>query len=177
MAQGHVMDNVEALDSALVYRQPPLLVRNVGGKFEDVSTQSGATFATAYAGRGAAFGDLDNDGDVDIVVSVLDAEPLLLYNNASERGAHWLVVKTMGRRSNRQGLGAKIHIRDDSGREQWGHVTTSGSYLSANDPRVHFGLGASNRLEWVRVDWPSGVQQELKDVEADQILEVTEPAE
>ena len=176
VAQSHVMDNVEVLDSALVYRQPPLMARNIGGKFEDVSASSGAAFRQDYAGRGAAFGDLDNDGDIDVVMAVLDAEPLLLYSGASERGGHWLIVNPEGRASNRPGAGAKIHIRDANGGEQWGYSTTAGSYLSASDHRVHFGLGATDRLEWVRIEWPSGAQRELKDVGADQILSIEEPA-
>lgn len=176
VAQSHVMDNVEVLDSALVYRQPPLMARNIGGKFEDVSASSGAAFRQDYAGRGAAFGDLDNDGDIDVVMAVLDAEPLLLYSDASERGGHWLIVNPMGGASKRPVPGAKIHIRDANGGEQWGYSTTAGSYLSASDHRVHFGLGASDRLEWVRVEWPSGAMRELKDVAADQVLSIEEPA-
>ena len=174
VAQSHVLDNVDRIDSALSYRQAPLLARNVNGKFVDVSSQGGPVFLNDYAGRGAAFGDLDNDGDIDIVMAVLNDFPLVLYSNASEAGNHWLQVKLTGTKSNRDGQGATIKLRA-GGELQWSYATTAGSYLSASDARVHFGLGGSDVVEWMEVLWPSGAKQTLTDLRADQIVAVNEP--
>ena len=175
VAQSHVMDNAELLDPQLVYRQPPLVARNIGGKFVDVSDQSGSVFRQPMAGRGAAFGDLENDGDIDVVINVLNDSPRLLYNNASGLPNHWLEIKTVGTVSNRDGLGATIKIVGASGFEQWGYVTTTCSYLSACDPRVHFGLGADDKASALEIRWPSGTRQVLNHVQANRILTVTEP--
>jgi hypothetical protein len=175
VAQSHVMDNAELLDPQLVYRQPPLMARNVHGKFADVSDQSGPAFRQPIAGRGAAFGDLDNDGDVDVVINVLNDSPRLLYNNASHLGGHWLEIKTVGTVSNRAGLGTTIKVEGASTGEQWGYVTTTCSYLSACDPRVHFGLGPDQKVATVEIRWPSGIRQILKEVRTNQLLTVREP--
>lgn len=175
VTQGHVLDNVERADPALKYRQPPLLAKNERGRFRDVSADSGPVFRRPVAGRGAAFGDLDNDGDIDIVTSLLDDHPQLILNNASESGCHWLILRTEGTRSNRQGIGARIKITSTAGVSQYGYVTTAGSYLSANDSRVHFGLGGDSNVASVEVLWPSGVRQSLTGVAANQILTIREP--
>ncbi len=175
VAQSHVLDNVEKMDPSLSYVQPPLLIRNNEGKFTDVSAGSGNVFEEDLAGRGAAFGDLDNDGDVDIVMSVLDAQPRVLFSNASELAANWIELKIAGTASNRGALGARVHIRMPSGREQWGYVTTAGSYASANDARVHFGLGDEDVVEWLEVRWPSGATKTMRNVKSGRILTVTEP--
>ena len=176
VAQSHVIDNIERFDPAVPYRQPPLLARNLhNGKFADVSEQSGAVFSQPVVGRGAAFGDLDNDGDVDIVVGVLDDAPLLLYSNASELPNHWLEIQTVGTVSNRDGLGAVVKLVGSSGHEQWGYVTRAGSYLSANDARVHFGLGSDEVIASIEIRWPSGARQVLRNVESNQVFTVREP--
>jgi hypothetical protein len=175
VAQSHVLDNVEQMDPSLSYVQPPLLIRNNEGKFTDVSAGSGHVFEEDLAGRGAAFGDLDNDGDVDIVMSVLDAQPRVLFSNASELAANWIELKIVGTASNRDALGARVHIRMPSGREQWGYVTTAGSYASANDAGVHFGLGDEDMVEWLQVRWPSGAAKTMRNVKSGRILTVTEP--
>jgi hypothetical protein len=175
VTQGHVLDNVEKVDRSLAYRQPPLLARNERGRFRDVSALSGPVFQHSVAGRGAAFGDLDNDGDIDIVTGVLDSYPQLIYNNASEMGNGWLTIRTEGVRSNRQGIGARLKITSASGLVQHGYVTTAGSYLSASDSRVHFGLGGDTKIASVEVLWPSGVHQRLTDIAANRILTIREP--
>lgn len=176
VAQGHVMDNIELTNANLRYRQPPLLARNVQGRFEDVSRVSGPIFQTPLAARGAAFGDLDNDGNMDVVVGILHGSPLVLHNEGGRTADHWLLIQTTGTKSNRDGIGAKIKVVSDSGFTQHGYVTTAGSYLSAGDKRVHFGLGSDARVGLVELRWPSGVIQRLTGVEADQLLRITEPA-
>jgi hypothetical protein len=163
VAQGHVLDNVEAIDHSLHYLETPLLALNHGGRFE--RAESGITIPVA--GRGLAFGDLNNDGWVDAVMTVLGGHPIVLMNRGGNR--HWLTISLRGTRSNRDGLGARVRVNG-----QTRFATTAGSYLSANDKRLHFGLGDSE-IATVDVSWPSGVLQILKDVRADQFLEIREP--
>ena len=175
VAQGHVMDNIQLTQPALRYFEPMLLMRNVQGKFVDVSAQSGLPFQVAQAARGAAFGDLNNDGWVDVAVNVNDG-PALVLRNCGGNGNHWLIVDTTGTSSNRDGMGARIHAVPESGPEQYGIVSSAGSYLSANDKRVHFGLGTARRIKLLEIVWPSGIVQHVENIEADRILSVREPA-
>ena len=175
MSQSHVIDNVQMFNANLVYELPPLLLRNVHGKFIDVSPQSGPVFQEPFAGRGIATGDLNNDGAIDVVINVLNGSPRLLYNNASKLGNHWLLIKLVGTVSNRDGQGAVVALEGSSGLKQWQYATTCGSYLAAHDPRVHFGLGADRSAARIEIRWPSGIRQVLENVKADQILTVTEP--
>jgi hypothetical protein len=126
------------------------------------------------ASRGVAFGDLDNDGFPDVVVNCLNGPAVILHNGGGN-GNHWLLVNTVGTSSNRDGIGARIRVVGESGFEQYGIVTTAGSYQSANDKRVHFGLGQDKRAKLVEILWPSGIEQRIEDVAADQILTVKEP--
>lgn len=175
VVQGHVMDNIELTQPSYRYRERMLLMQNRKGTFGDVSAQAGEPFQKAYAARGAAFGDLDNDGSIDIAVNCNDGPPLLLYNRGGS-GNHWLIVNTIGTRSNRDGIGARIRLVPDSGPEQHAFVSTCGSYASASDKRVHFGLAGRTSARLLEIVWPSGVVQRLENVKADQILSVTEPA-
>jgi hypothetical protein len=143
------------------------------GRFADGGALAGADFARKAVHRGAAFGDIDNDGRIDVVVTALDGA-LELWRNVSQSPNHWLLVKTVGTKSSRDGLGAKLKIVTDAG-AQYSHVTTSVGYGSASDGRVHFGLGAATRVRELTVSWPSGRVQTLKDVAADQVLSVREP--
>jgi hypothetical protein len=172
VAQGHVMDNIQLTQPGLRYLEPMLLMRNEHGKFRDVSAASGAPFQSPRAGRGAAFGDLNNDGWIDIAVNVNDGPAVILLNRGGN-GNHWLTVDAMGS-ANRDGIGASIKITPESGPEQYGLVGTSGSYLSASDKRVHFGLGSAAHVKQVEIRWPSGVVQILEGVKADRILIVRE---
>jgi hypothetical protein len=174
VVQGHVMDNIELTQPSAKYREPLLLMRNQKGKFEDVSKVSGDAFRTPLAGRGAAFGDLNNDGSIDVAVNCNDGPALVLMNRGGN-GNHWLIVNAVGTRSNRDGIGARIRLISSSGEEQYGFVSTCGSYASASDKRVHFGLGSAKRVSRLEVSWPSGVVQNLYDLESDRILVVTEP--
>jgi hypothetical protein len=173
VAQGHVMDTISADFSSIQYKQHLLLMRNVRGRYEDVSATGGPSFRVPLAARGAAFGDFDNDGSVDVVVSTNDGTPVLLHNSGIKN--HWIIINTVGRSSNRDGIGARIRVTGNSGLEQYGFVSTASSYLSANDKRVHFGLGSDRRVRQIEIRWPSGAMQILNDVAADQILTVTEP--
>jgi hypothetical protein len=161
-----VLDNVEKIDPSLHYLEPALLAVNHNGRFD--ATDSGAT--DLFAARGAAFGDLNNDGSIDIVMTVLGSHPQIFMNRAeSHTGAHWLTITLQGTRSNRDGQGARVVVNG-----QTRFATTAGSYESANDKRVHFGLGTAKTAK-VEVFWPSGAHQTMNDVAADQFLEVREP--
>jgi hypothetical protein len=163
VAQSHVLDNVEGIDHMLRYKQPPLLALNHKGRFEraDPGTE------TPIAGRGAAFGDLNNDGWMDAVVTSLGGKPLVFFNHGGS--GHWLSITLRGTQSNRDGIGARVRVND-----QTRFATTAGSYISASDKRLHFGLGAAQTAK-VEVRWPSGTRQILEDVKANQFLEVREP--
>ena len=174
VAQGHVMDNIDITQPGLRYRETPLLLRNDRGRFSDVSAKAGPPFQGEMAGRGAAFGDLNNDGAVDIVVTANDATPRVFGNGATENG--WLLVNTVGTKSNRDGIGATVRIQTASGREQFGFVSTAGSYLSAHDKRVHFGLGRERGVKVLEIRWPSGIVQTWKNVPANQIFVAREAA-
>lgn len=174
VAQGHVMDNIELTQPSIRYLEPLLLLRNQGGKFTDVSGQSGEVFRKPLAARGAAFGDLNNDGSLDVVVNCNDGPALILKNN-SAGASHWLMIDTQGRRSNRDGIGARIRIKSRSGIEQHAFVSRGGSYISAGDKRAHFGLGSDASPLAVEILWPSGTVQRLANVKCDQMLKVTEP--
>jgi hypothetical protein len=163
VAQGHVMDNVEQVDSSLHYLESPMLAMNRAGRFERADLGA----VEAVAGRGVAFGDLNNDGWTDIVMTVLGGKPQVF---TSRRGsAHWLTLSLRGTRSNRDGFGARVLV---NGQSQY--ATSAGSYVSASDKRVHFGLGPATTAR-VEIKWPSGVVQKMDDVRADQFLIVIEP--
>jgi enediyne biosynthesis protein E4 len=163
VAQGHVLDNVEQIDPSLRYREIPLLAMNQHGRFE----KADAGVSSPLVGRGVAFGDLNNDGWQDVVMTVLGGRPQVFLNRGGRR--HWLTVNLRGTRSNRDGLGARVRVNG-----QTRVATTAGSYLSASDKRVHFGLGTAETAK-VEILWPSGIRQILNDVHADQILEIREP--
>jgi len=143
-----------------------VLVQRADGTFDAASVGPPAFH------RGAAFGDLDNDGRVDVVVARIEDKPLVL-RNVSGTGSHWLGLKLAGKRSNRDGIGAVVHVRTAAG-EQWNHATQAVGYAASSDVRVHFGLGAETRAT-VEIRWPSGATQRLEDVQADRYLTVREP--
>jgi hypothetical protein len=163
VAQGHVMDNVEQIDASLHYLEPPMLALNRNGRFE----RSNSGMAQPVAGRGAAFGDLNNDGWTDVVMTVLGGRPIVFRNRGGSQ--HWLTVSLHGTHSNRDGFGARVSV---NGQTQY--ATSAGSYVSASDKRIHFGLGTAKTAS-MEIVWPSGAKQLLRDVSVDQFLEVREP--
>ena len=175
IAQGHDLDTVEQTSPNLRYREPMLLARNTGKGFVDVSAESGEVFQKAWVARGMAIGDLDNDGRLDAVVSTNDGPAHVLHNETPTEN-RWILLKLTGHQSNRDGIGAEVQVTTSNG-TQFATVTTTSSYLSASDKRVHFGLGKDEVLRQIRVRWPSGIVQTLKDIRANQILQIDEPSE
>ena len=175
IAQGHDLDTIEKTNPQLHYREPMLLLRNTGKGFVDVSADSGSVFHQAWVGRGMALGDIDNDGRIDAVVAT-NGGPLHIVHNETPTANHWLTLKLVGHRSNRDGIGAEVKLVTAKG-PQWVTATTASSYLSSSDKRVHFGLGSETSAQVVEIRWPSGIFQTLKDVRGDQILQVDEPSE
>jgi len=173
VAQGHVMDTIEKTSPNLSYRQPPLLLRGEGGRFLRVAP--GEAFQKPWAGRGAATGDLDDDGDVDVVMSSVGERALVLRNEGGNRG-NWLGIRTVGTRSNRDGIGCRVKVVTPSGLTQYFTVTTAAGYLSASDRRVLVGLGAETTARLVEIRWPSGAVQKMEDVASGQTVVATEPA-
>jgi len=174
IAQGHDLDTIELTFPNLHYREPMLLARNNHGTFVDVSAEAGPVFKQAWVGRGMAIGDIDNDGRLDAVVTTNDG-PLYVLHNETASSNHWLLLKLVGHKSNRDAIGAEIKLVTQAG-SQYQTVTTASSYLSSSDKRVHFGLGAENSVQTIEIRWPSGIRQTLKNVGADQILKVDEPS-
>jgi enediyne biosynthesis protein E4 len=175
--------NSDILDNAMQlahrpYALPNQVFRNKGNlTFDDVSAKAGASFAVPAAHRGAAFGDLNNDGKIDVVVTVLNGPPEIWINRSgagnSKNQNHWIILKLVGVKSNRDSLGTKVKLTTSLG-TQYNHATTAVSYNSSSDKRVHFGLGSAGIVDSIELTWPSGIKQVLKNVKADQILTLTE---
>jgi len=172
VAQSHVLDTIEKSTGYLKYKQTPLLMRNTGKGFVDVSAGAGPAFNVAIVARGAAFGDLNNDGQVDVVLGILDGEPLILRNDGTKN--HWLGVRLVGAKSNRDGVGARVLVTDSSGRRQIFDVSTAGSYLSASDARIIAGLGSATEVRSVEIRWPSGQVQTLVNPTIDRYVTINE---
>jgi enediyne biosynthesis protein E4 len=172
--------NSDILDNAmeLAHRPFPLpnrIFRNQGNlSFKDVSSNAGASFQAPAAHRGAGFGDLNNDGKIDAVVTVLNGPPEIWMNRSNSRN-HWIILSLVGVKSNRDGLGTKVKITTSLG-SQYNVATTAVGYNSSSDKRVHFGLSTAPVVDAIELTWPSGIKQVLKNVKADQILTVTEPS-
>jgi hypothetical protein len=175
VAQGHVMDNIELTEPRLRYRESPLLLKNEQNRLRDVSGQGGTAFRTPVAARGAAFGDLDNDGRIDVAINCNDG-PAIILRNQGDSGNHWLTLNLVGSVGNRDALGAKVRLVSDNGPHQTAFVSTAGSYISASDKRVHFGLGPRKKVQLIEITWPSGTVQQLESIAADQTITIREPS-
>jgi hypothetical protein len=172
-ANSHVSENAD-VNPQQQYRQPNGIFQNLrNATFQDVSAEAGPAMRLRAAHRGAAFGDLNNDGKVDVVISAIGSPAEILYNT-STGGNHWIAIETVGVRSNRDGIGTRIKLTGESGLVQYNAVTTAGSYASSSDKRTHFGLGRDSLVQEMELRWPSGTLQVLRNIKADQILKVTE---
>jgi hypothetical protein len=182
VAQGHVLDTIEKSFGYLKYRQPALFLRQTRThKFVNVSASAGDPFNIPLAARGTASGDLDNDGDPDLILNVLNGPPVILMNNGINNGQnngpknHWIGLELRGKKSNRMALGARVTVETDRGERTIFHVSTSSSYLSANDPRIIAGLGPSVAISSVLIKWPSGVEQRLSNLKINRYHQIEEP--
>lgn len=176
VARSNVLDNI-AQFSNRKYEEPNSVLRNLGNStFHDVSSEAGADFQVPAAHRGVAFGDIDNDGRMDAVVTVLNGS-LQYFHNVTKNSNHWILLKLVGKKSNRMGLGAQVRIKGEDDKVQYNHATTAVGYACASDARVHFGVGASRVIHEIQITWPSGTRQVLRNVASDQILQVEEPAQ
>ncbi len=179
ICNGHVYPEVEQLKTEAGYAQRKLLYRNLrNGRFEDVSMQAGPGISDPIAARGCAFGDFDNDGDLDMVVNPVNDYPQLLRCD-SQTGNNWIKVRTIGKKSNRSGIGARLKCvtrvpGEAKPHQQIDEVRSGGGYFSQSDLRVHFGLGKAEKVEVLEVRWPSGQVDTLKDVKPNQVVYVKE---
>jgi enediyne biosynthesis protein E4 len=179
ICNGHVYPEVEQLKTEAGYAQRKLLYQNLhNGHFADVSLQAGPGISEPSPSRGAAFGDFDNDGDIDVVVNTVNDYPQLLRCD-SKLNNNWIKVRTIGTKSNRSGIGARLvcvtHLPGEAkAHQQIDEVRSGGGYFSQSDLRVHFGLGKAEKVEALEVHWPSGQVDTLKDIKANQVIFVKE---
>ena len=173
VANGHTYPQADLPRVNSSYKQANSLFENRDGRLVEVSAAAGPGFALRRVSRGTSFADYDNDGDIDLFILNLNGPPTLLRNDG-DHDNHYLLVRTVGTKSNRDGIGARVIIHA-GGQSQHAEVQSGGSYLSHNDLRLHFGLGKAERVDRLEVRWPSGVVQVLSDIAADQILTVVEP--
>src|SRR5215467_6687848 len=173
LVNGHVYPEVDSQHLGSDYREPRILYHNKGnGTFEDISSSAGPGISTAASGRGLAVGDLWNDGRISAVISNMSAPPSLLVNHIHSKN-HWMAVKTVGTKSNRDGIGARIRVKA-GGRVRVDEVRSGSSFDSNNDMRVHFGLGDAAKVDWVEVRWPSGLTERFAGLAVDGIRAVVE---
>ena len=174
VVNGHLYSQADRFDMGLKYKQRPLLFQNQPGKkFVEVEGKWGPALQKPGLGRGAAYGDYDNDGDVDVLINNLDSAPTLLRNDGGNRRS-WIMVKCEGSQSNRSAIGTRLILREGS-TQQMREVKAGSSYASHSDTRVHFGLNTLSEVSRLEVRWPSGKTQMLSDLKARQILQLKEP--
>jgi hypothetical protein len=179
ICNGHVYPEVEQLKTEAGYAQRKLLYKNLrNGTFEDVSYDAGPGISIPSASRGCAFGDFDNDGDVDMVVNTVNDYPQLLRCD-SKTGNNWIKIKLVGTKSNRSGIGARLKCVSSVAGEKIPHsqideVRSSSGYFSQNDLRIHFGLGKAEKVELLEIRWPSGAVETLKEIKVNQLIHVKE---
>ncbi len=174
VAQGHVTDNIELTQPNIRYLEPPMLLKNNRGKLTDISRNSGSIFSKALASRGAAFGDLNNDGYIDIAINALNGPAVILKNRGGNN--QWLGLDLKGTKSNRDAIGAVVKVVSLNGVSQIQMVSTAGSYLSASDRRLFFGLGKDTEVKQVEIRWPNGKTQKLGKLAVNKLHQITEPS-
>jgi len=173
LVNGHVYPEVDRLGIDIRYKDRPVLYHNLGnGRFADVSEQAGPALLERHASRGAAFGDVDNDGTVEVLINHQNEPPSLLKLRKPSAD-RWLTLKLLGRESNSTAVGARVKLTA-GGRRSWEEVRSGGSYLSQNDLRPHFGLGESKKVELIEIEWPSGCRQTLHNLPVDRLVTVRE---
>jgi hypothetical protein len=172
LTNGHVYPEVNRIKGEAGYEQRKVVYRNVGGRFEDVTLRLGPPATVPKAGRGTAFGDLDNNGTVDVVINNVHAAPdVWLTTTTPPR--HWLLIRLVGTKSNRSAIGARVRVTA-GGATQIREVHGGGSYLSQSDLRVHVGLGAASTADRVEVHWPNGLEEAWTNVSADRVVSLRE---
>ena len=175
-ANGHVENNINAVQKQVTYRQPPHLFRNLDGKrFQEVTDRMGESFAAPRVARGAAYGDYDNDGDLDLLVTTCGGAARLFRNDGGNQN-HWVSLKLIGTSSNRDGIGALVRLRA-GGVTQTGMVRSGGSYCSQSQLRLTFGLDTTAKVDQIEIDWPSGRKQTLQDIPSNRLIEIREVSE
>jgi enediyne biosynthesis protein E4 len=173
LANGHVYSQIAGRKLHLSYREPKVLYRNLGnGRFEDVSAKAGPAIRAENLGRGCAFGDFDNDGDVDVVVNNLDGPPSVLRNDGGNRN-NWIMIKCVGTRSNRSAIGTRVKV-SSGGHSQIDEVMSASGYYSQNDLRLHFGLGRATQADVVDLSWPSGLKESFRNLPANRLFVLQE---
>jgi hypothetical protein len=174
LVSGHVFPEVDRLKIDIRYKDRAILYRNNrNGTFTDISERAGPGILERHAARGAAFGDYDNDGSVEIVINNQNEPPTLL-KAAHKPAGHWTIIKLEGVKSNRSAIGAQVRVTAD-GHTQFEEVRSGGSYLSQNDLRLHFGLGSATKMEQIEIRWPSGIRQVERGLDADRVIRLREP--
>ncbi len=174
VANGHVHDNIEEYDKIVTYAQRAQLFKNEGGAFREVTAMAGPAFAVDYVGRGVAHGDYDSDGDLDLVLNNSGQRAALLRNDGGN-GGNWLQVTLRGNRSNRDGIGAVVHV-EMGPTQRMQQVKAGSGYQSSSPAALFFGLGEAKRVDRMRIYWPSGLEQIVEDIEANQAISVVESA-
>ena len=176
LVNGHAFPEVDRLNIDIRYKDRAILYRNNGnGGFSDISERAGPGILERHAARGAAFGDYDNDGSVEVLVNNQNEPPSLLKNTRRPAG-NWVILKLEGVKSNRSAIGARVRLTA-GGRTQIDEVRSGGSYLSQNDLRLHFGLGTATKIEEVQILWPSGIRQVARNLDAGRVITLREPVE
>ncbi|MGH9584587.1 MAG: CRTAC1 family protein [Bryobacteraceae bacterium] len=174
LVNGHAFPEVDKLHIDIHYKDHAILYRNLGnGKFRDISAHAGPGIMERHSSRGAAFGDFDNDGSVEIAINNQNEPPSLLKQTTKPPG-HWVILHLIGTKSNRGAIGARVTLTA-AGHSQVEEVRSGGSYLSQNDLRLHFGIGSATTIDKIAIAWPSGERQVLRNQKCDRVLAIREP--
>jgi hypothetical protein len=173
LVNGHAFPEVDHLNTDVTYRERAILYRNLGnGRFADISESSGTGVLELHSSRGAAFGDYDNDGGVEIAINNQNERPSLLHRSGPA-GGNWVILQLEGAQANRSGIGARVRLTA-GGRTQIDEVRSGGSYLSQNDLRLHFGIGAATRIDEINIAWPGGATQKHRNLPVNRVIALKE---